>query len=227
MTHPRAGRQLQQLLRVHDRQGGRRGRGGRVRVAAVDRRRRGDGPQAEGLRPGRGAQARPAGGAGLSDAVRRGMVDGDPLGRAPAGPAARPGRADGRGEVRRVPDPARPRRASRSEGAGARTGPTSRGCGWTRRCTRSRILAAGLYGRELPAQNGAPLAAGGPLEVRVQGDQVDRQDHRSSPSGRRRRGTPRPRRSTGSSRTSIRTSPTRAGARRPSSGSASRAGGRR
>ena len=33
----------------------------------------------------------------------------------------------------------------------------SRACGSTRRCTRSTILAVGLYGETLPNQNGAPL----------------------------------------------------------------------
>ena len=37
------------------------------------------------------------------------------------------------------------------------TGRMSKGCDSTRRCIRLTLLASGLYGRELPAQNGAPL----------------------------------------------------------------------
>ena len=37
------------------------------------------------------------------------------------------------------------------------TGPMSRACGSTRPCTRSTILAVGLYGETLPNQNGAPI----------------------------------------------------------------------
>ena len=37
------------------------------------------------------------------------------------------------------------------------TGPTPRGCGWTRRCTRSRCSPLGMYGQVLPNQNGAPV----------------------------------------------------------------------
>ena len=36
-------------------------------------------------------------------------------------------------------------------------GRTSKGSGWTRRCTRWRLIAVGLYGETLPNQNGAPL----------------------------------------------------------------------
>ena len=50
------------------------------------------------------------------------------------------------------PQPDAGRSASRCS-----TGRTSRGCASTRRCTRSTILAVGLYGEVLPNQNGAPL----------------------------------------------------------------------
>ena len=226
MTPLEQRRQLQQLLRVHDRQGRGRGRGGRVRVAAVDGGRRGDGPQAEGVRPGRGAPARPAGRAGVPDAVRRGVVDGHPVGRASAGPASRPGGADGQAEVRRVPDLARPRPLAGPEGVGAPLALRRRPADG-----RGDASAHAPGGRPLrPRAAGPerrPAAAGGALEVRVQGDQVDRQDHpRVGPAAddvERRMLRP----STGSSRTSTRPSPTRAGARRPSSGSGSQAAGRR
>ena len=39
------------------------------------------------------------------------------------------------------------------------------------------LLAAGFYGRELPAQERRAPATGGAVEVRVQGNQVDRQNH--------------------------------------------------
>ena len=45
-------------------------------------------------------------------------------------------RADGRREVRRVRDAARLRRACRARRRTCSTGRTSRGCAWTRRCTR-------------------------------------------------------------------------------------------
>ena len=37
------------------------------------------------------------------------------------------------------------------------TGPTSKGCAWTRRCIPLTMLASGLYGQELPPQDGAPI----------------------------------------------------------------------
>ena len=45
-------------------------------------------------------------------------------------------RADVEGEVRRVHDARRSRPDARRAVAGAATGPTSKGCGWTKRCTR-------------------------------------------------------------------------------------------
>ena len=49
-----------------------------------------------------------------------------------------------------------PRRCPASAPA-CSTGPTSKACASTRRCIPLTILAAGLYGRPLPNQNGAPL----------------------------------------------------------------------
>ena len=39
------------------------------------------------------------------------------------------------------------------------------------------IMATGLYGEDIPNQNGAPSSFGRAVEVRVQVHQVDRQDH--------------------------------------------------
>ncbi len=39
------------------------------------------------------------------------------------------------------------------------------------------LLATGLYGQELPPQDGAPVRLVDAVEVRLQGHQVDRQDH--------------------------------------------------
>ena len=66
-------------------------------------------------------------------------------------------RADLAGEVRRVHDAARPGADAGAAAAACSTGRTSRGCASTRRCTRSTLLAVGLYGKALPNQNGAPL----------------------------------------------------------------------
>ena len=93
-------------------------------------------PQAAVVRPRRPPQAQPARGAGLSHALRRGLVDGDPVGRVLAVEAARRGRADGRREVRRVRDAARSRADARTRRRACSTGRTSRACGSTRRCTR-------------------------------------------------------------------------------------------
>ena len=64
-------------------------------------------PQAARVRPRRSAADQPARGARLSHALRRGVVDGDSVGRLLAVEAARAGRADGEREVRRVRDAAR------------------------------------------------------------------------------------------------------------------------
>ena len=81
-------------------------------------------------------RAFPARGARLPDAVRRGLVHGHPLGRIPARQPAAPRRADVERAVRRVHDPARPRADAGPAGRRISSGPTSRGCASTRRCTR-------------------------------------------------------------------------------------------
>ena len=99
----------------------------------------------------------PARGARLSHALRRGVVDGDPVARLPAGrsdQALEPTRSAKYVAFTTLLDPdadAGPEQRACS------TGPTSRGCASTRRCTRSRSSPSGLYGKTLPNQNGAPL----------------------------------------------------------------------
>ncbi len=132
--------QLQQLLRVLDRQGRRRRRPrrtsrptgwtGRPSAAWCSKPRV--------VRPRRPPTAQPARRARLPHALRRGLVDGHSVGRLLAVEAARRGRADGRREVRRVRDAARSRADAGPEDRRARAGRTSRACAWTRRCTRSR-----------------------------------------------------------------------------------------
>ena len=82
------------------------------------------------------------------------------------------------------------------------------------------LLAFGLYGEVLPNQNGAPVRAGGAVEVRLQVGEVDREDplRREAADDRwEKRGAAA---STASTRTSTRRSTIRAGARPPSAASA-------
>ena len=63
----------------------------------------------------------------------------------------------GNAQVRRVRHAGRPEADAGPALAGARLALSSRACAWTRPCTRSTLLAFGLYGEVLPNQNGAPL----------------------------------------------------------------------
>ena len=111
---------------------------GKLTTQPLDGQDRRPGRQARRL-PARGhPRAGDAGGADLPPALRRGLVDGDPLGRLPAGRPAQAGRAAGQRQVRGVRDPgAARRRCPASAGCSSRwTGPMSRACGWTRPCTR-------------------------------------------------------------------------------------------
>ena len=63
------------------------------------------------------------------------------------------------------------------------------------------ILAVGLYGETLPNQNGAPMRLVVPVEVRLQGHQVDRADQLRREASRRPPGTSRRRTSTASTPT--------------------------
>ena len=130
--------QLQQFLRVRHEQ---------ERPAAqrrppddepVEGEDRGALQQAGGLPPRGPDQAAPARGAHLPLALRRSVVDGDSLDRDPArrrsssapSPPRRPRSSSSRRCIVRRRCSGRTRRRS--------TGRTSRGCGWTKRCIRSR-----------------------------------------------------------------------------------------
>ena len=69
-------------------------------------------------------------------ALRRGVVDGHSVGRLPAGELDQAGRADRQSEVRRVLHAVRLRRRCPACGRRCCAGRTSKGCAWTRRCTR-------------------------------------------------------------------------------------------
>ena len=117
----------------------------------------------------------PARGAHLPDALRRGLVDGDPVGRASRSPSS--SRGSSRRRRRSTSPSRRSLDPSRCPGSGATcsTGPTSRACASTRRCTRWRSSrSASTAARCQPERRAA--AAGGAVEVRLQGHQVDRQD---------------------------------------------------
>ncbi len=76
--------------------------GGLVSAAALERLRRRPGAEAEDLRHGCVAEARPVGRAHLPPALCRRLVDGDPVDRVSAERADQAGRAHRQGAVRRV-----------------------------------------------------------------------------------------------------------------------------
>ena len=130
-------RQLQQLLRVRHRQGRPGARTPHtLQDPAVDGRGRGRGQEARQVRHRGPAQAQRAGRAHLPPALRRGLVDGDPVGRLFAGRADQEGRAAGQRQVRGVRHAGRPEDRCPSSARACSTGPTSRACAWTRRCIR-------------------------------------------------------------------------------------------
>src|SRR5690606_38623756 len=81
----------------------------RIRATAMDPDRLGARRENRYFQPGGFRQALPAGGTYLQDAVRRGVVDGHPLGRYPIGERGKGIAADVQGEVRGFRNPARPR----------------------------------------------------------------------------------------------------------------------
>ena len=85
--------------------------------------------------------------------------------------------ADGRREVCRLPDPARPHTHSRARRGSVLQWPYVEGLRIDEAMHPLTILAAGLYGRRIAAAERRTAPAGGALEIWVQGDQVDRQDH--------------------------------------------------
>ena len=159
---------LQQLLRAGDRQGGSGPARRRAAAAPLDGDRRRRGEEAAHPRRRRALEALPARGAGLPDALRRGLVDGDPLGRLPARRPAPPGRADLEGPVRGLPDAARPGPAARPAPRRARL--ALRGGAAHRRGHPPAHAAGGRALRPRPpwAERGA-APAGGAVEVRLQG----------------------------------------------------------
>ena len=102
-------------------------------------------------------QAVRAGGAYLPAALRRGMVDGDPLGRLPA---ERPS-SSGCGRPRRPGSSSSPRSTIPRQMPGQRSDvldwPYVEGLRLDEAMHPLTILAVGLYGDVLPNQNGAPL----------------------------------------------------------------------
>ena len=128
--------QLQQLLRVRHRQERPEGQQRQVQAGAVDGEDRRRGRQARRLHARGSAQAIPARGAGLPPPLRRGVVDGDSVGRLPARRPAEGGGALGRrrssSSSRRCSGPARCR------GCGIRcsSGRIARACASTRRSIR-------------------------------------------------------------------------------------------
>ena len=126
---------------------------------------------------------------------------------------AEQGRAARQRQVRRHADPARSGADAGPTQRRSSNGPTSKACGWTRRCIRWRILAVGLYGEVLPNQNGAPIRLVVPWKY---GFKSIKSIVASASSNRcrRPRGTSRRRVNMASTPTSIPTSIIRAGARR-------------
>ena len=118
-------------------------------------------------------------------------------------------------DPKRMPEPEQHR--------GARRGRTSRACGMDEAMHPLALLATGLYGAGAAAAGRRAGAARRAVEVRLQGHQVDRQDHARRQAAADDVEHARAATSTASTPTSTRTTITRAGARRPSSASASRA----
>ena len=181
--------------------------------------------QAEGLRPRRSAEDQPARGAGLPHALRRGVVDGDPVGGLLAGEAARAVEPLGDAKYVAFETLLDPEAHARPEDRRARLA-VRRGAADGRGDAPADAAGVGPLRPRAAAAGRRAGAAGGAVEVRLQGHQVDRQDHARGdaaaddlePAGARRIRLLRQREPAASI--------TRAGARPPSSASANRAGGR-
>ena len=98
--------------------------------------RRGRGQQAQGVRHRGNPQTGAAGRADLPHALRRGLVDGDTVGRlfVQRDHQARP--AHVQGQIRAIHLARRSRADARASGCRSSTGPTRRACAWTKRCIR-------------------------------------------------------------------------------------------
>ena len=195
---------------------------GSLKTRPWTRGRRRRGQEARHLGPRRAAQAGADGRAHLPHALRRGLVDGDPLGRLLAGRADQARRAHRQRQVRAVRDPGRQEPDARAALVGARLALCRRPAP---RRGDAPADAAGLR----PVRRGAAQperragAPGGALEVRLQDGQVDRAHPLRRQAAQDQLGdAPRPA-STASIPTSTRRSTTRAGARPPSAASATTA----
>ncbi len=144
------------------------------------------------LHAGRHPEAPCARGAHLSAALRRGLVDGDSVGRVPAGRPAEALRAQLEGQVRRVQDGACGRTRCPASASRCSTGPTSKACASTKPCTRWRCSPWDCTARPCPTRT-APRC-----DWSCPGSTASRASSRSSRSAspnasRPRRGTsPRP-----------------------------------
>ena len=151
--------QLQQLLRVRDGQGGSRAQRRAADDRALDRGGRRALRPPRQLCPRRPRQAGAARGAHLPAALRRGLVDGDPLDRLSAR------RRDRRGRARQPSAKfvafetlVRPEEMPGQSGLfQVLDWPYVEGLRLDEAMHPLTILATGLYGEELPNQNGAPI----------------------------------------------------------------------
>ena len=109
------------------------------------------------VRARRRAERPCARGARLSPALRRGVVDGDSVGRRAARRGAEALQADVQGEVRRVQDGACVRQRCPGSATPVLDWPYVEGLRIDEAMHPLAILAVGLYGKTLPNQNGAPL----------------------------------------------------------------------
>ena len=103
-------------------------------------------------------QAGDPGGADLSPALRRGLVDGDPLGRLPVGRSAQAGGAFGQCQYVAFETLVRPEEMPGQRGCSSPNWPYVEGLRLDEAMHPLTIMAVGLYGETLPNQDGAPIA---------------------------------------------------------------------
>ncbi len=132
-----------------------------AQAAAVARAGRRSLRQAQDVRHRGDSQDRAARGAHLLAALCRGVVDGDPVDRLPAGRLAQAGGADGPGQVRGVHHAegsrAVPRPEAGASSAGSLDWPYTEGLRLDEAMHPLTLLTLGMYGQVLPNQNGAPV----------------------------------------------------------------------
>ena len=117
----------------------------------------------------------PLGGTHLSPALRRGLVDGDSVGRISAELACQACEPTGNAKYVQFVTLQDPKRC-RGKSTPVLEWPYVEGLRMDEAMHPLTILAVGLYGEALPAQNGAPIRSGRALEIRLQEHQVHRQD---------------------------------------------------